>query len=99
MKKNKHINLLSLIRASVTAGSYLDTYHAQQRGDQRAINKLEIEFVLKMGWHERTKDKYDEIHKAWNYSIRGKTLDNKDLRIVVSFENLRMIIITVMEVA
>ena len=51
--------------------------------------------MLRRGFHEKRKDKFDEFHNAWNYSIRGKTVDNRALRIVVSFDaETVMLIIT-----
>ena len=42
--------------------------------------------VLLGGYHERRKDRYEELYHAWSYSIRGKTIDDRRLRIVVSFD-------------
>ena len=51
--------------------------------------------MLRNGYHEKRKDKYEELYKAWSYSIRGKTVDNRRLRIVVSFDKeTGMLIIT-----
>jgi len=54
--------------------------------------------VLREGFHEKRKDKYEELYKAWSYSIRGKTVDNRRLRIVVSFDSKTgMLIITAID--
>lgn len=59
---------------------------------------MEYEYVLKTGWHEKRKDTYDEIeYKTWNYAIRGKTVDARELRVIVSFAEDGMLIITVIE--
>lgn len=62
----------------------------------RTINRLEIIDVLANGFHERRKDKFEEKFNSWNYAIRGKTLDNRSLRVVVAFEE-DMLIITAID--
>ena len=53
--------------------------------------------VLKSGFHEKRKDKFDESFNAWNYAVRGKTVDTKELRIIVSFDENNMLIITAID--
>lgn len=90
-------SLLKMIRHTVETGNYLDTRHANDRRTERLISRLEMEYVLLHGRHEKRKDQYEEIHQSWNYAIRGKTIDKRDLRVIVSFEN-KMLVITAMEV-
>jgi hypothetical protein len=54
--------------------------------------------VLKNGYHEKVKTSFDEMFQTWKYAIRGKTLENWDIRIIVTFDATQMIIITVMHV-
>lgn len=78
-------------------GKYRDTTHAIIRKEQRQITLPEIIYVLKNGRHEKAKDHFEEKFNAWNYSIRGKTVDENELRVIVSFEEERhLIIITAM---
>jgi len=51
----------------------------------------------KSGWHEKRKDAYSEVFKSWNYAIRGKTIDERELRVVVSFDEDGLLIITVID--
>ena len=52
-------------------------------------------FVLKNGRHEKAKDKFEEAFSSWNYAVRGKTVDKEDLRVIVSFdEEKKLLIIT-----
>lgn len=67
--------------------------------DERDITRPEILYVLKNGHHEKRKDKFDEFYKAWNYAVRGKTLDRRELRIVVSFDKDGMLIITAIDLS
>ena len=88
--------LLKRTKAAVEKGDYLDTSHASQRKGQRKILRMEVEYVLKHGWHEKKKDSFEDAYQAWNYAIRGKTIDKRNLRIAVSFEE-KMLVITAID--
>jgi len=89
--------LLKRVHHAVETGDYLDTRHVTYRKNERGISRLEIEYVLKNGWNEKRKDKFDDAYSSWNYAMRGKTIDKRDLRIVITFQG-KMLIITAMEV-
>ena len=74
-----------------------ETEHAKKRGKERGIIGADFEYVLKTGSHEPSKDKFDEIYKAWNYAIRGKTLDKRELRIIITFDKDGLLLITVID--
>lgn len=76
---------------------YLDTRHATQRQSERNVTRPEILYALVNGFHEKRKDKFEESYNAWNYSIRGKTIDARSLRIIVSFDENDMLIITAID--
>lgn len=90
-------NLLEVVRKCIDEGRYLDTRHAFQRQAERGITRIEILNVLRAGFREAKKDKYDETYKAWNYAIRGKTMDDRSLRIIVSYDKNNMLIITAID--
>ena len=96
-RPTKHPDLLVEIRSAVKSGNYLDVVHAQQRSTERSITRPEYEWVLMNGWHEKAKDAYQERYKNWNYAIRGKTVDDRELRVVVSFEENGLLIITLID--
>jgi Domain of unknown function (DUF4258) len=79
-------------------GRYFDTTHATERKSQRRISLAHVLYVVQHGYHEKRKDQYHPEHSDWTYSIRGETVDQKDIRIVVAFDNYDMLIITVIEV-
>ncbi len=86
------------VKECIKAGRYLDTRHAVTRQRERKITRPEILYVLKSGHHESRKDRFDDHFKAWNYAIRGRTVDRRLLRIVVSFDlELRLLIITAID--
>jgi uncharacterized protein DUF4258 len=87
-------NLLKTVRKCIEENRVRQSFHAKQRRKQRKINLPGMMHVLKTGTHEERKDKFDVKFKEWNYAIRGKTIDKIDARIIVSFKNNGMIIIT-----
>ncbi|GAB4024932.1 MAG: hypothetical protein Fur0010_28160 [Bdellovibrio sp.] len=92
MMKPKVSNLLSLVKVAIEAGKYRYTGHAEERLQLKLVTRLEVKQALFSGYHEQRKDKFDEDFGEWNYSIHGKTLDERELRIVVSFEEALLII-------
>ncbi|MBI4600577.1 MAG: DUF4258 domain-containing protein [Planctomycetes bacterium] len=82
----KHENLLALIRYCLSNGMYRDTRHVLERRAERQVSLPEILQALESGFHERRKDEFKEEWQAWNYAIRGWTVDRRELRIVVSFD-------------
>ena len=74
---------------------YVD--HALQRIKEREVTLLEVRQVLRGGYHEKRKDEFKEEHQAWNYSVRGKTVDKRNLRIAVSFDEDDVLVITVID--
>jgi hypothetical protein len=59
---------------------------------ERGIILPEILQVLGTGRHEKAKDDFEERFQSWNYAIRGKTVDGRELRIVVGFDPTLMVI-------
>lgn len=48
-----------------------------------------------MVFHEKAKDTWDEHFSMWKYSIRGKTIDSEEGRIIVNVKTSGMLILTV----
>ncbi|MFI5343400.1 MAG: DUF4258 domain-containing protein [Chlamydiales bacterium] len=92
-------NLLEKIRECLEQKRYTHTEHAIVRQKEREITLPEIRYVLTTGYEEKIKTVFDEQYKTWNYAIRGKTkIDKLDVRVIVSFDERGMLIITVMHV-
>lgn len=92
-------NLFDKIRKCLDQQKFTQTKHALQRQRERAIDLGDAIYVLQTGYHERRKTSFDDINNTWKYAIRGKTVDQVDIRIIIAFdEEEDMIIITVMEV-
>jgi len=96
-KAAKIPNVIRVIRQYIDSSRFLDTLHAQSRQSKRHITRPEIMYVLKHGYHERRKDKYEQRYRSWNYSVRGKTPDKKPLRVIITFEENMMLIITAID--
>ncbi len=97
-RPEKHKDVLGSVRKCVALGRFRDTRHATDRKSEREISLLEIKQVLETGFHEKSKDEFKAAFQAWNYAIRGRTIDRRELRIAVSFdEEATMLIITAIE--
>lgn len=96
-RPSKLLNLLRAIAACIDGGRYLDTRHARERQVERHILRSDLLYVLLHGYHEKRKDKFEEHFNAWNYSIRGKTVDRRELRVIVALDASGMLIITAIE--
>lgn len=88
------------------AGQYIFTIHAQERAQERHIPVQDVLNILleKTGYsHEWVKGK-DEYKQAfidepstWYYRIEGTTPDQENIRVIISFEDGMMPIITVIK--
>ncbi len=92
------VELFPKILACIDKGFYRQSKHAIERELQRKINLPDVLYVLKNGFHEKQKTSFDEVFETWKYAIRGKTLDEFDIRIIIAFDDTEMMIITVMHV-
>lgn len=71
--------------------------HALERMKERNIMAVEVRQVIARGYHEAKKDSFDELHGAWNYALRGKTLEGRNLRIAVAVEAPNVLVITTID--
>ena len=95
MRPQKVPDVLKKVRECLDAGRYCEMPHALQQMAARKIIPSEVRYVLKHGRHEPRKDQFSEQHGAWNYAIRGRTLDHdRELRIEVSFDADLLLVIT-----
>jgi hypothetical protein len=90
-------NLLKKIHECLKHEQYRFTKHALERKNQRVVEIPDILFVLRNGRHEKAKDSWDAKFQEWNYAIFGKTIDGEALRIIVSFDESGMLIITIIK--
>ena len=97
MKKPPKIsNLIDRIRSELENGNERYVDHALERLQQRQVTRQEVRQVLRAGFHEKRKDTFKEEYGSWSYSVRGKTVDKRTLRVVVSLEE-NLLVITVID--
>lgn len=94
LKKMKELLGLNKIRFSP---------HANSRMGERNIIDYEIRQALSAGKHDVRRDRYSIKWQSWEYSIEGKTIDERHLRVGISFEisntGERILIITVIDLS
>ena len=95
VKSEKYKNLLERIKICIEKGNYRFTEHALKRKIQRSFTLPDVLYILKNGYHEKAKDVWDEQYKIWKYSIRGKTIDKVEGRIIVNLDKSGVLIITI----
>ena len=90
-------DILGIALSAIKTGRLRYSAHANQRMHLRKIIKPEVEFILKYGHHESRKDQFNAEHESWDYSISGKTLDGRKLRVVVAYEEPHVLVITTID--
>lgn len=93
----KDPNVLAKVQVKVRLGEYIPVEHAKQRLAEREVTDPELRYALLNGHREQRKDHFTHEYQAWNYAIRGNTVDSRPLRIVVSFDRDDVLIITVID--
>ncbi|HGC5753110.1 TPA: hypothetical protein ACIZBK_002795 [Legionella pneumophila] len=98
--------LFSLIENKIEAGQYIFSSHATVRGLQRDITEEEAIDMLRgrkgysRHWNKR-KDTFEPLwysqESQWRYCIEGSTPDGNELRIIITFDEGLMPIITVIK--
>jgi hypothetical protein len=95
VKSEKVLDLLKMVHDCLDRGTYRFSQHAVDRRKERLVSLPDIIEVLRNGYHEKKKDTWDTVFQTWNYAITGNTIDLDMCRIVVSFEDNGLLIITV----
>lgn len=91
-------NLFQKIQECIENGKYILSEHAIIRMKERDIDLTDTLYLFKYGYHEKKKTSFDDIFQTWKYAIRGKTIDELDVRIIISFDKNDMIVISLMHV-
>jgi uncharacterized protein DUF4258 len=91
-----NVGLRNKILQHIKSGKYRLTKHAAEEQAKDHIDLPDTLHVLKTGVHEIGKTSLSNKYQNWNYAIRGRTEDSKDVRVIISFSD-EMMIVTVME--
>jgi len=99
MQRPKQLeNLLDCIRECIRMGNYRESCHSVARQNERKISLVDTLHVLTHGYHEKRKTTFDEIFGTWKYAIRGNTIDERTVRVIVAIGEDGMLIITVVHI-
>lgn len=95
--------LYALLEEKIANGNYVFLKHAKDRQQERQISDIEVLDILegKKGRnrkHNKIKDQYITGYQDWNYCIEGTDVDGKKIRIIVSFMEDLVPIITVIRI-
>lgn len=101
--------LFILIEERINQGEYVFLSHAKQRLVERQISELDVIYLLsgKKGYgrkRNKRKDSYelclfsDSTAQDWKYCIEGQDVDGNKLRVIVTFTDEFMPIITVIKI-
>lgn len=95
-KPEKLKDPLQTAKQNIKSGNYIATYHAKIRQIERLVPLPDVLNAIEKGYHEKKRDRFDSHFRSWSYSIRGKTTDKRNIRVIVSFDDFKkLLIITV----
>ena len=107
-RKKTDKELFCLIEEKIKQGQYIFLKHAKQRLKERNITELDVIYLLsgKKGYERKRnkqKDNYNallspELAQDWKYCIEGYDVDGHKLRVIVTFTDDLMPIITVIRI-
>jgi hypothetical protein len=98
--KKSDKELWNLIELKIQNVEYVFLTHAKKRQIDRNISDIDVLDLLenKKGRkrkRNKSKDTYINSHDDWNYCIEGVDIDNKKIRVIISFDRESMLVITV----
>lgn len=82
------------VNQALNSGAYVILPHARQRCDEREVSLSDIEFALELGHPVPRRDRWDSWAEGWGYCFEGPTIDQEQLRVIIAFEDL-MLVVTV----
>lgn len=94
----KLLDVMKSIRECIIAGQYQFSKHALDRVVERRIDIATTKHVLLNGCEDKPKTRFDKSNNKWKYAIKGTTLDDLLVRVIVTFDEKGLLVITVMHV-
>ncbi len=89
--------VMEAVKAALAGGTVRNSEHANARMKERNILGTEIIEVLQCGFHEKKKDEFNELQKVWNYAIRGKTSDGRNIRVAIAIYAPDVLVVTTID--
>ena len=100
--------LFALIKEKINQKKYIFMSHSKQRMRERNVSQLDVIYLLagKTGYGRRRNKKKDvyesifitDVAQDWKYCIEGCDIDGHPLRVIVTFTEDLMPIITVIRI-
>ncbi len=91
--------LLAKIRLCIESDQYKLSRHFLQRQKERQVTLAEALHVLRHGYHDASKDEWDNRFQSWKYAIQGRSLEGRQLCIAITFfQKENMLLLTTYEV-
>lgn len=85
-------DILGAVKRHITDGSYKFSDHALEELVNDNLDLPDIIHVLLHGRHDESKTTFSTKHQSWNYAISGKTIDGLDVRVIVAFDDIMMVV-------
>lgn len=101
--KKTDAELWALITKMISNGNYIFLKHAHDRLKDRNVSDIDVLDILenkskRQRRRNKSKDVFLPGYKDWNYWIEGNDLDGKKIRIIISFDDELMLVITVIRI-
>jgi hypothetical protein len=101
--KKNDLELYNLIAKRLADGGYIFLRHAKERIKDRNISDLDVLDILenrnnRKRKRNKIKDIYVPGYQDWNYCIEGNDIDGRNIRIIISFNDELMLVITVIRI-
>ena len=87
---------LKRIKKNLTNGKTYPTKHFRERLTERKISMQDANYVLKRG-NITDEPELDIKTHHWKYKVRGKTVDNEQVSVVVALSDDSSILVTCMK--
>ncbi|MCX7124933.1 MAG: DUF4258 domain-containing protein [Gammaproteobacteria bacterium] len=102
-KRKNNRELFQSLSVKIAEGDYFFTNHAKQRLKERELLEFEILDILigKRGKKRRRnkgKENYTPGNQDWNYCIEGIDVSERKIRIIFSFSEENIAIITAIKI-
>jgi hypothetical protein len=90
--------LVTRVRKAARRREYLMLPHARQWSLERSVRAPDIEHALLHGHPVPSRDRFVKERGRWSYCFEGKDVDGRELRVIVAFQGL-MLVVTVVRLA
>ena len=98
IEKHSESEILAMIKTSLDVGHYVILPHARLRCQERKVLPRDIEVVLKKGKRIKSRDRFDPFYHTWSYVFEGKTIEERDLRVVIIInDKLQIVTVVILE--